>query len=55
MLLAFDMVFNLNRDKFKSDAYLEMTESRYTSYVNIGSKTKPGLKLEQNGPFFSQI
>jgi len=55
MLLAFDMVFNLNRDKFKSDAYLEMTESRYTSYVNIGSKSKPGLKLEQNGPFFSQI
>ena len=55
MLLAFDMVFNLNRDKYKSDAWLEMTESRYTSYVNIGSKNKPGLKLEQNGPFFSQL
>ena len=55
MLLAFDMVFNLNREKFKSDAWLEMTESRYTTYVNIGSKNRPGLKLEQNGPFFSQF
>ena len=55
MLLAFDMVFNLHREKFKSEAYLEMTESRYTSYTNIGSKDKPGLKLEKNGPFFSQV
>ena len=55
MLLAFDMVFNLNREKFKTAAYLEMTESRYTSYVNIGSKNNPGLKLETNGPFFSEI
>jgi hypothetical protein len=32
-----------------------MKDTRYTPYRNIGSEIKPGLKLEQIGPFFSEI
>ena len=55
MLLAFDMVFNLHREKTQREAWLEMTESRYTAYVNIGSKQKPGLRMEMTGPYFSEV
>jgi len=54
MLLAFDQVYTLHRDKFSSEAWLEMMETRYTSYKHVGTYKKPGLKLEQNGPYFSQ-
>jgi replicative DNA helicase len=54
MLLAFDMVFSLKRDKFKSDAWLEMVETRYTPYVNIGSSERAGFKLIQEGPYFQE-
>jgi replicative DNA helicase len=55
MLLAFDMVFNLHREKTQREAWLEMTESRYTAYMNIGSRSQPGLRMEPTGPYFSQI
>tara|TARA_R110000751_G_scaffold13406_2_gene45013 strand:+ start:691 stop:1500 length:810 start_codon:yes stop_codon:yes gene_type:complete len=55
MLLAFDMVFNLHRQKTESGAWLEMCETRYTNYMNIGSKGSPGLRLESSGPYFAQV
>jgi replicative DNA helicase len=54
MLLAFDQVYTLHREKFSSEAWLEMMESRYTTYRHVGSWKRPGLKLEQTGPYFSQ-
>jgi replicative DNA helicase len=55
MLLAFDMVFSLRRPKFSEGAWLEMMESRYTPYMNIGCEKSPGLMLEMNGPHFREI
>jgi len=55
MLLAFDLIFSLHRGQHSSEGWLEMKDSRYTPYRNIGSEIKPGLKLEPNGPFFSEI
>jgi len=55
MLLAFDLIFSLHRSQSSSEGWLEMKDSRYTPYRNIGSEIKPGLKLEPNGPFFSEI
>ena len=54
MLLAFDMVFSLRRPKYSANAWLEMMETRYTMYQHVGSEKKPGLKLEQKGPYFSE-
>jgi predicted ATP-dependent serine protease len=55
MLLAFDMIFSLHRNPHSSEGWLEMKDTRYTPYRNIGSEIKPGLKLEPQGPFFSEI
>ncbi len=54
MLLAFDQVYSLRRPKFSEGAWLEMKESRYTPYMNIGSEKSPGLILEMNGPHFCE-
>jgi len=55
MLLAFDQVYSLRRPKFSEGAWLEMKESRYTPYMNIGSEKSPGLILEMNGPHFCEV
>jgi len=52
--LAFDQVYTLHRNKTSDKGWLEMEESRYTQYANIGSKDAPGLKLEMNGPYFRE-
>ena len=52
--LAFDQVYTLHRKKTSDGAWLEMEESRYTGYANIGSPDAPGLKLELNGPYFRE-
>jgi replicative DNA helicase len=50
--LACDMYFTLNRDKDQDGAWLEMEESRYTMYANVGSEFAPGLRLNKCGPHF---
>jgi len=51
--LATDQYYTLNRDKGEDYAWLEMGESRYTMYQDIGAKNVPGLIFEKNGPHFA--
>lgn len=50
--LACDQYFTLHREKESDIAWLEMEESRYTMYQNVGSETVPGLWLDPHGPHF---
>lgn len=52
--LAADQYYVLHRDEAEEEfAWLEMQESRYTFYQNVGSKTVPGLVLQKYGPHFA--
>jgi replicative DNA helicase len=51
--LAADAYLVLHREKENPGAWLEMQESRYTLYANVGSETLPGLWLHKAGPHFS--
>lgn len=50
--LAVDVYFTLHREKDSDQAWLEMEESRYVLYANVGSADFPGLILNKHGPFF---
>jgi replicative DNA helicase len=50
--LACDVYFALNREKGSDGAWLDMQESRYLPYQNVGSAETPGLWLNHHGPFF---
>ncbi len=53
--LAFDQVFELHRDDITApQAWLEMLETRYTPWMNIGDKIRPGFILNDKGPFFEE-
>ena len=51
--LACDQYYTLNRDIGDEYAWLEMGESRYTMYEDVGDKNSPGLILKKNGPHFA--
>jgi replicative DNA helicase len=50
--LACDIYMTLNREKDSEGAWMEMQESRYVLYNDVGSETMPGLFLNKNGPHF---
>jgi replicative DNA helicase len=50
--LACDAYFTIHREKDQDAAWLEMEESRYVPYTNVGSDEKPGLIFVKNGPYF---
>lgn len=52
--LTADMVFTLHRDKGIKEGWLEMEESRYTPYRNVGSHNDPGITLETKGLYFTE-
>lgn len=55
MRLAFDQVYRLHRDPGghnENEAWLEMIESRYTAWQNVGSEGRPGLLFNERGPMF---
>tara|TARA_R110000744_G_scaffold66596_3_gene136156 strand:+ start:660 stop:1478 length:819 start_codon:yes stop_codon:yes gene_type:complete len=52
--LTADMVFTLHRDKGIKEGWLEMEESRYTPYRNVGSRRDPGITLETKGLYFTE-
>jgi replicative DNA helicase len=53
--LACDMLLALNRSPGSETAWLEMQESRYTPYRDVGSELVPGLWMYKNGPYFSDV
>lgn len=53
--LACDQYYTLHREKDDPGAWLEMEESRYTMYVNVGSEFANGLTLQKHGPYFEDV
>lgn len=50
--LACDMYMTLNREPTSDGAWLEMQETRYTTYNDVGTDVAPGLILNKHGPHF---
>ena len=56
--LAFDQVYVLHapeNDPSRSDRWLEMTDTRYTEWNNLGSETCPAFMLEKKGLYFKEL
>jgi replicative DNA helicase len=56
--LAFDQVYHMKApgdDPSRSARYLEMMDTRYTKWLNIGSETEDRLRMNEKGPFFEEI
>lgn len=55
MRLAFDQVYQIHReDMSQPDAWLEMMDTRYTAWMNVGEAVNPALLMHDNGPYFIQ-
>lgn len=55
--LSFDQVYVLQApgdDAGRSERWLEMSDTRYTSWRSVGSVARPGMFLNQYGPYFSE-
>jgi replicative DNA helicase len=55
--LAFDQVYHLKApedDPSRSGRYLEMMDTRYTSWANIGSDNAPAYHLNEKGLYFEE-
>lgn len=58
MRLAFDQVYRLRRvgdDPSNPYAHLEMMETRYTPWLNVGDEHNPALIMKEKGPYFDAI
>jgi replicative DNA helicase len=54
--LAFDQLYQLHREDLgHPHAWLEMMETRYTPWTNIGDKDRPGLIMMEHGQYFEEI
>ena len=53
--LACDCYLTLHREKQSDRAWIEMEESRYTLYQNVGSEDEPALIFDGDGPHFRDI
>lgn len=54
--LAFDQLYQLHRDNLtKGEAWIEMMETRYTAWKNIGSKDIKRLIMMEKGQYFEEI
>lgn len=54
--LAFDQLYQIHRENLTGgDSWIEMMETRYTPWVNIGAKEKPGMMMMDKGPYFEEI
>jgi replicative DNA helicase len=52
--LACDMYLHLHREKDAAGAWLEMEESRFTRYIDVGTESMAGIWLHKRGPYFSE-
>jgi replicative DNA helicase len=53
--LACDQLYELHREAIdQPQAWLEMMETRYTRWANIGSAEAAGLMMNDHGPFFEE-
>ena len=53
--LACDQVYQIHReDTSDNDAWVEMMDTRYTIWRNVGSADTPGWRIVPNGPYFGE-
>lgn len=55
--LSFDQVYQLNApedDPAQRARWLEMMDTRYTQWRSVGSENRPGLFLNEKGPYFEE-
>jgi len=57
MRLAFDQVYQLHRleDEGEPRIWIEMMDTRYTAWQNIGSKESPAFKINSKGVYFDSL
>ena len=54
--LAFDQVYHLQVcENDKEMFFMEMMDTRYTPWCEVGNKDNPIIKMEKTGPFFREI
>jgi replicative DNA helicase len=56
--LAFDQVYQLKAledDPSSSGRYLEMMDTRYTKWGNIGSENRDGYRFDEKGTYFEEM
>lgn len=53
--LACDQCYQLHRDNVDiGDAYMEMMDTRYTPWRDVGTAESPALFMKPNGPYFEE-
>lgn len=53
---ACDQMYNIVRpEETEPYAFMEMTKSRYTKFMHVGSKDRPSLKINETGGYFEQM
>lgn len=53
--LAADQVYEIHREDLSNPyGWVEMMETRYTPWANIGSKDIPGIRMQEKGPYFTE-
>jgi replicative DNA helicase len=53
--LAFDQMYKINREpEGRSGMWLEMMETRYTPWQDVGGENSPAFWLEEHGPYFRE-
>lgn len=58
MRLAFDQVYQIHRpssDEKSPYVWIEMLDTRYTKWMNIGSDDLQKIKLNEKGPYFEEL
>lgn len=62
MRLAFDQVYQIHRCKkpdndpyYPDYAWLEMMDTRYTMWRDVGSEESPVLEIKKTGPYFEEV
>jgi replicative DNA helicase len=53
--LACDQLYEIHREPITEPlAWLEMMETRYTKWANVGAEGIPGMVMDEKGPFFEE-
>ncbi|MCG8670247.1 MAG: hypothetical protein MI867_12590 [Pseudomonadales bacterium] len=55
ILMSVDQLYNLEFNSDDKTAHMTMEATRYTPRVDVGTKESPGLWLNKEGPYFSDI
>ena len=54
-LMAADQVYHLAKTDSGSGLWIQLTESRYTPYMDIGSSESPGYHINDRGPYLEEV